>query len=578
MPTELIQNGGFDDGCDDWSCYSVTCSGGKATWVDPETNGFLYQHVDISDWRGIWKISFDVLEFDADEGAEISASFSEFAHPGEGAVGKFTFWEGSVGSSTPRVFISSLGEGDIHSLVIDNVSVVEYSPSITEIKPSYGPEAGGTVVTLTGRDLDFCDRVTVDGVDGTIVDVTPTAITFITPPSSTPGNKEVNLWHDEKWEGRYKTYFRYGTGTQVPLLKLDGDGKVQLASSGGIKKLQLANGPPCGRCLDYQPAELTVSLDEFVNCSGCIACQAGSPAYLRCVNYQRDDVWHGSSCRSEAWVPHGSFKVEGVAEALNGQSFDLDHWYGCRYRAEIDIDVAVTFYVNAICDEALGWHVREYQFTKLYVYAEDVGVDEQTGNRRIKIDVTIRGNPDPDYYYGWDPSVNCELSVFSGYITYNDYLGSDPWDGDGYAYSIDDLMVNGEFAYRCIKGHTSSSSSEPEVGQDWEDYWVYAREECFENSDDAYNEHAACCDGLEGMTAWNGASHSYSKGDPASNIHNAYSPPEEVERYYVCSQDHTSSTDNEPGVGQSQASYWSQTAPSARPCGATGKASLTIKD
>jgi serine protease len=57
-------------------------------------------------------------------------------------------------------------------------------PTITTVAPTSGPTAGGTSVTLTGRNLATTSRVEFDGVAGTIVSKTATTVVVRTPAHS----------------------------------------------------------------------------------------------------------------------------------------------------------------------------------------------------------------------------------------------------------------------------------------------------------------------------------------------------------------------------------------------------------
>ncbi|MDO7882731.1 IPT/TIG domain-containing protein [Salinibacterium soli] len=70
-----------------------------------------------------------------------------------------------------------------------------YTPlvSVTEIDPDFGPEAGGTDVTITGTCFTGATGVLFDGVPGTsFVVVNDTTITVVTPPG-TPGFVDVTI-------------------------------------------------------------------------------------------------------------------------------------------------------------------------------------------------------------------------------------------------------------------------------------------------------------------------------------------------------------------------------------------------
>ncbi|WP_350347468.1 IPT/TIG domain-containing protein [Agromyces sp. G08B096] len=55
-------------------------------------------------------------------------------------------------------------------------------PVLTALTPDEGPASGGTPVTITGTDLGGATSVTIDGVEVPFTQVSPTEITFVTPP------------------------------------------------------------------------------------------------------------------------------------------------------------------------------------------------------------------------------------------------------------------------------------------------------------------------------------------------------------------------------------------------------------
>lgn len=97
------------------------------------------------------------------------------------------------------------------------------------------------------------------------------------------------------------------------------------------------------------------------------------------------------------------------------------------------------------------------------------------------------------------------------------YLASTPlfdWLVDQ-AYVVEDRVVQGGYVWECILGHTSSPTSEPGVGVDFETYWEIVRG-------------------------------SYAEGDKVSR--NGVN--------YQCSQTHTPELATEPGVGAGWEDYW----------------------
>ena len=66
---------------------------------------------------------------------------------------------------------------------------------VTNVSPAVGPAAGGTVVTLTGVNLDGVTAVTFGGTAGTLGAITPTSIK-VTTPAKTAGAVNVVLTDD----------------------------------------------------------------------------------------------------------------------------------------------------------------------------------------------------------------------------------------------------------------------------------------------------------------------------------------------------------------------------------------------
>jgi len=68
--------------------------------------------------------------------------------------------------------------------------------TVSEISPANGAAAGGTVVTITGSDLDGVTAVNFDGVAGTALTVTDDDEITVTTPAGTAGPADVELVDD----------------------------------------------------------------------------------------------------------------------------------------------------------------------------------------------------------------------------------------------------------------------------------------------------------------------------------------------------------------------------------------------
>lgn len=80
------------------------------------------------------------------------------------------------------------------------------TPLMTSVTPDRGTTNGGTTVTLLGENFYEVQRVTFGGVAGTLVSVTPTAITVVTPPRATAGSVFLSL---ETLNGTHTRFFTY---------------------------------------------------------------------------------------------------------------------------------------------------------------------------------------------------------------------------------------------------------------------------------------------------------------------------------------------------------------------------------
>ena len=572
MGTELLKNGDFNSPpSGDW--YAKWPTGYPDPWTisgngAADFDGFgggqsygLFQDVDRLIIGKNYFISIDISE---STGTRVELL-------GFGTLLNWNFtghWEGIRANGLDGIFQLHVATAAGGTLTITNVTCSGQIPKDLMVSPSYGPEAGGTEVTILGTDLDSVDGVEFGGIAATnFVLVSSTKITCTTPAHQR-GKVDVALLSGTTTLATITEGFFYGTSEFfVPMVKRDSaTNKIMTVAVNGKKKVQTITRPPCTSCVQFQPEELTVALSGFADCTGCINCAAKKPCWAKCVLYNRGGGMGAPACKRWDCVPFNSFKVDGLAESINDKEFVVKHLRGCVYQSTFVNEYGtLTFYKKEDCDDEGG--VAVYSITRLTIYIADVGVNEETGDRRIQIVLSIWGvSPNKSYYS------DCFLNIFSGYIIYNDFEDAVAWQL-AYAYSIGGMVFHGEWAYKCYQPHTSAADNEPGVGNVWKDYWKYGRESCFEVADVAYNDFTSCCEGVSGATIWAGG-HSYSIGDIVSNIVSAYSPPVEENRFFKSLQDHTSSADNEPGDGKHWWSYWRRTYPDVRPCGATGEVDI----
>ncbi|GAA2842925.1 IPT/TIG domain-containing protein [Kitasatospora aburaviensis] len=70
------------------------------------------------------------------------------------------------------------------------------APTITAVLPGTGPAAGGTVVTITGTNLDGTTAVTFGGTAGTVLTVLSDTAVKVTTPAKAAGAVDVVLTDD----------------------------------------------------------------------------------------------------------------------------------------------------------------------------------------------------------------------------------------------------------------------------------------------------------------------------------------------------------------------------------------------
>lgn len=107
----------------------------------------------------------------------------------------------TVDSDTQITAVAPAGTGVVDVTVVGAAACgsdtvpggYEYTdePVIGTIDPTRGPETGGTVVTITGSNLEGATTVTFDGTPGTALTVVSDTELRVTTPAGTPGNAQV---------------------------------------------------------------------------------------------------------------------------------------------------------------------------------------------------------------------------------------------------------------------------------------------------------------------------------------------------------------------------------------------------
>jgi Protein kinase domain/IPT/TIG domain len=95
-----------------------------------------------------------------------------------------------AGSGTVNVTVTTKG-GTSATSSADRFSYVTPAPVITGVSPASGPEAGGTPVTITGKNLSGATEVSFGGVAGSITADSSTQITATSPAGSGTVNVTV---------------------------------------------------------------------------------------------------------------------------------------------------------------------------------------------------------------------------------------------------------------------------------------------------------------------------------------------------------------------------------------------------
>ncbi len=90
-----------------------------------------------------------------------------------------------------RLAVQGGDDTDAWYLITDDPAFQPPAPTITTVTPSTGPIAGGTVVTITGTNLDGATAVTFGGAAGTALSVESDTELTVTTPAGTSGAKDV---------------------------------------------------------------------------------------------------------------------------------------------------------------------------------------------------------------------------------------------------------------------------------------------------------------------------------------------------------------------------------------------------
>lgn len=99
---------------------------------------------------------------------------------------------------------SKLPEGDKKQLLYRAGAVVDQADidrlfaaaTVTAMSPTSGPAAGGTVVTITGTDLDGVNSVTFGGTAGTALTIVSRTEIRVTSPAKVAGAAAVSVADD----------------------------------------------------------------------------------------------------------------------------------------------------------------------------------------------------------------------------------------------------------------------------------------------------------------------------------------------------------------------------------------------
>ncbi len=92
------------------------------------------------------------------------------------------------GGSVPVVLLTPEGSATLASKF-----TYALAPTITKVAPTSGPASGGTVVTITGKNLAAVSSVLLGNDSVAMRSQSATSITFVSPPSSSAGSRAVTI-------------------------------------------------------------------------------------------------------------------------------------------------------------------------------------------------------------------------------------------------------------------------------------------------------------------------------------------------------------------------------------------------
>jgi hypothetical protein len=115
-------------------------------------------------------------------------------------------WTLGPGAGTNTLIANAAGLGSAYAAF----TAIAESMSIVAVRPSGGPLAGGTSVTITGTHLGDVSRATIGGLElGSLTVVSPTQLTGTTPDSTSLGAKDVVVTSGSRGTGTCSGCFTY---------------------------------------------------------------------------------------------------------------------------------------------------------------------------------------------------------------------------------------------------------------------------------------------------------------------------------------------------------------------------------
>jgi alpha-tubulin suppressor-like RCC1 family protein len=161
----------------------------------------------------------------ASGGGSITGADQSTNASGIATVGSWTLGP-SAGSNTLIANAAGLGSSYVA------FTAIAEGISIMSVRPSGGPLAGGTSVTITGTNLGNVTRATIGGLElGSLAVVSPTQITGATPASTSLGAKDVVVTSGSHGTGTCSGCFTY-VSTMLATLEAAGAHTCGLNPSG----------------------------------------------------------------------------------------------------------------------------------------------------------------------------------------------------------------------------------------------------------------------------------------------------------------------------------------------------------